>query len=406
MAMEQAKKTSDKDAVEAAVKSAADQAVIELGFDSQEAVLALIADSWDAVNKKGASKEEAGEEGDLAAKAAAAAAEKKKTEHTAKSGGYFGGWFGSSSSKTGAAAAKGGAADAAAAKGGAAEKGSEGKQFDIPETFTEMVRLNAAMTGANLGFVSIMLDEFNNLVLDTCRLGQLQEQTDILAMRIAKDTKGQIKTSEFKVCMLAAMRSLIPQRWDTQHEKAWAWLWDSIDTQLKLSMPLPVKYEVPVQNYVSAMSEAELGDIGLKVWYRMFAKEPKVEDVFKQSNERLKWIAVQAMLYSAKIYGNPTEMNAQMQALSLKHIMFKVNPAYFALFVECIDEEIKERCDDPNVTNGMNWSLTIIACILARGVESGSTPLLMAALNNNVKGLKGEMAKLPRGKRGMAMLSA
>jgi hemoglobin-like flavoprotein len=404
MAMEQAKKSSDKDAVEAAMKSAADQAVIELGFDSQEAVLLLISDSWDAVNKKGESKVEAGEKEGEEVKAAV-----KKTEHTAKSGGWFGGMFGSSSSKPGGyAAAKGGAKDAeSSGKGGAAaEKGSTDKQFDIPETFTEMVRLNAAMTGANLGFVNIMLDEFNNLVLDTCRLGQLQEQTDILAMRIAKDTKGQVKTSEFKVCMLAAMRSLIPQRWDTQHEKAWAWLWDSIDTQLKLSMPLPNKYEVPVQNYVAAMSEAELGDIGLKVWYRMFAKEPKVEDVFKQSNERLKWIAVQAMLYSAKIYGNPTEMNAQMQALSLKHIMFKVNPAYFALFVECIDEEIKERCDDPNVTNGMNWSLTIIACILARGVESGSTPLLMAALNNNVKTLKSEMARIPRGQRGMAMLSA
>jgi len=63
-------------------------------------------------------------------------------------------------------------------------------------------------------------------------------------------------------------------------------------------------------------------------------------------------------------------------------------------------------CDDPMVVDGMNWSLTIIACILSRGVEAGSTPLLMAALNNNVKQLKGEMAAIPRGQRGMAMLIA
>jgi len=289
------------------------------------------------------------------------------------------------------------------AKGAAKQE----KQFDIPETFAEMARLNAAMTGANVGYIDIMLDEFDNLVTDTCRMGQLQEQTDILAMRIAKDVKGVIKTSEFKVCMLAAMRSLIPKRWDTMHEKAWAWIWDSIDTQLKLSLALPSKYEGPVNRFISEMDPTTMGDIGLKVWLRMFVKEPAVENVFKQSNERLKWIAIQAMLYSAAIYRDPTSMNVQMQQLGLKHIMFRVNPAYFALFVECIDEELKERVEcDENTINGINWSLTVIACILARTVEAGSTPLLIAALNNNVKALKYELSIQQRGKRGMAMLSA
>merc|ERR1719183_117548 len=104
-----------------------------------------------------------------------------------------------------------------------------------------------------------MLDEFSNLVTETCRTGQLQEQTDILAMRIAKDVKGVIKTSEFKICMLAAMRSLIPQRWDTAHEKAWAWIWDSINTQLKLSLPLPAKYESSVTRFIKAQDPATPG---------------------------------------------------------------------------------------------------------------------------------------------------
>jgi len=384
---------SGDEAVQAAVKSAADSAVIDLGFESQEEVLALISESWAAVNKKGGQDDPAleGVEQEVVKKEDPSAAKKKSS------------WFswGSSSKSDGAESAE------VSKNKDATSKAQGEKQFDIPETFTEMVRLNAAMTGAKMEYINIMLDEFNNLVRDICKLGQLQEQTDILAMRIAKDTKGQTKTSEFKVCMLAAMRSLIPQRWDTQHEKAWSWLWDSIDTQLKLSLPLPAKYEIPVTRWVKEVNTPEeLGEIGLKVWYRMFAKEPKVEDVFKQSNERLKWIAVQAMLYSSAIYADPTAMNIQMQALALKHIMFKVNPAYFALFVECIDEEVRSRCDDPMVVDGMNWSLTIIACILARGVEAGSTPLLMAALKNNVKQLKGEMAAIPRGQRGMAMLSA
>jgi hemoglobin-like flavoprotein len=393
---EMAMKSGDG-AVQAAVKSAADSAVIDLGFESQEAVLTLISESWDAINKKGGKDDPAHEGGEqeIVKKQDPSAAKKKSS------------WFswGSSSKSDGYTTAAEGAEISKNKE--AASKAQGEKQFDIPETFTEMVRLNAAMTGAKMEYINIMLDEFNNLVRDICKLGQLQEQTDILAMRIAKDTKGQTKTSEFKVCMLAAMRSLIPQRWDTQHEKAWSWLWDSIDTQLKLSLPLPAKYEIPVTRWVKEVNTPEqLGEIGLKVWYRMFAKEPKVEDVFKQSNERLKWIAVQAMLYSSAIYADPTAMNIQMQALALKHIMFKVNPAYFPLFVECIDEEVRSMCDDPMVVDGMNWSLTIIACILSRGVEAGSTPLLMAALNNNVKQLKGEMAAIPRGQRGMAMLIA
>merc|ERR1711933_405376 len=48
------------------------------------------------------------------------------------------------------------------------DESSDGKQlsgkvatrFDMPETFVEMVKLNAAMTGANVTYISIVLDEF------------------------------------------------------------------------------------------------------------------------------------------------------------------------------------------------------------------------------------------------------
>jgi len=372
------------------------------GFDSQEAVLELIGDCWEEVSKKGfQEKKEDGQEDDYN-NAALAKKEAEKAAASKKSGSWFS--FGNKSKGYHAAGDKG----AEESDNGKPKTNASGeKQFDIPQTFTEMVRLNAAMTSANIQYINIMLDEFGSLVRDTVRLGELQEQTDILAMRIAKDVKGVIKTSEFKVCMLASMRSLIPKRWDLKHEKAWCWLWDSIETQLKLALPLPAKYEVPVARWVNDENDSKsLGDIGLKVWFRMFEKEPAVENVFKQSNERLKWIAVQAMIYSAAIYADPTRMNDEMQKLGLKHIMFRVNPRYFALFVSCIDDEIRSMGVDDNICNGMNWSLTVIACILARSVEAGSTPLLMAALSNNVKALKAELAGTARGKRGMSMLSA
>jgi len=375
------------------------------GFDSQEAVLALISDSWEEVSKKGKveAKSTFDQEGDNASEQQATKNEsgsKKKS-----SGGWFSFGRGKNDNGYNSASKEGAEHDKSMSLKNNNAKGD--KQFIIPQTFTEMVRLNAAMTSANIQYINIMLDEFGTLVRDTCRLGELQEQTDILAMRIAKDVKGVIKTSEFKVCMLASMRSLIPKRWDRQHEKAWLWLWDSIDTQLKLAMPLPAKYEVSVKRWINDEQDLKsLGDIGLKVWFRMFAKEPSAENVFKQSNERLKWIAVQALNSAVNIYANPTAVNTQMQALGLKHIMFRVKPHLFALFVACIDEELREMGTDKNVADGINWSLTVVACILARAVADGSTPILIAALTNDVKTLKAELAGTARKERGFLCLNA
>lgn len=69
-------------------------------------------------------------------------------------------------------------------------------------------------------------------------------------------------------------------------------------------------------------------------------------------------------------------------------------------------EELTERGAEETVIEGVNWSINVIASIMARTVEQGSTPILMAALNNNVKQLKKCLASQPRGSRAKAMLNA
>merc|ERR1712084_217640 len=171
----------------------------------------------------------------------------------------------------------------------------------MPETFNEMVKLNAAMTGANITYINIVLDEF----------------ADILAMRISKDVTTAFKTSEFKVCMLASMRSFIPAIWDTRHEQAWLWLWESIDVQLKESLKQPPKYEKPVARWVENLERKERREISMAIWERMFAKDPEAERVFKQSNERLIFIVEKAFENAAKIYQNPSECREYIQGLGL-----------------------------------------------------------------------------------------
>merc|ERR1711953_336006 len=261
-------------------------------------------------------------------------------------------------------------------------------------------------TGANITYINIMLDEFANIVRDVCKFGQLQEQTDILAMRISKDVKDAFKTSEFKVCMLASMRSFIPAIWDTRHEQAWLWLWESIDTQLKDSLKQPPKYEKPVDRWVNDLERNERRAISMAIWNRMFAKDPEAERVFKQSNERLIFIVEKAFENTARIYQSPSETRQYIQGLGLRHIMFGAKPHNFAMFVGCMKEELTDRGVDETVINGIDWSLSVIASTMARTVEQGSTPILMAALSNNAKELKKCLAAQPRGNRAKSMLNA
>ena len=52
---------------------------------------------------------------------------------------------------------------------------------------------------------------------------RLQQECDIVSIRIAKTSGDSVNLSEFKSCMLAALRSLLPTTWDTNHEVAWNW---------------------------------------------------------------------------------------------------------------------------------------------------------------------------------------
>jgi len=224
-------------------------------------------------------------------------------------------------------------------------------------------------------------------------------------MRLAKEVKGSIKVNEFKICLLATMRALIPGQWNVKLEKAWVWLWDSIEVHLRESLPLPNKYGKVVASFVGNLEDKERSDIGMSVWKRVFVEDPKAEDFFRQSNQRLIYIVSMAIRYSAEFFDDPEKTRATIEALALKHIMYQVHPKMFMLFVTCYDDEIRSRTDDELVQSGMHWSISIIASIMARVVEDGANPILTAALANDVKTLKRELGKVARGARGNSMLN-
>merc|ERR1719440_1816043 len=81
--------------------------------------------------------------------------------------------------------------------------------------------------------MSEVLACFDNMVRNVANSARLAEECDVLALRISKVVKGAVNLSEYKSCMLASLRSLLPKDWDSGHEVAWTWLWDNVERLVK-----------------------------------------------------------------------------------------------------------------------------------------------------------------------------
>ncbi|CAK9033979.1 Uncharacterized protein SCF082_LOCUS20697, partial [Durusdinium trenchii] len=61
--------------------------------------------------------------------------------------------------------------------------------------------------------------------------------------------KGKINLPEFKAVTLASLRSLLPAEWDSEHEVAWAWLWENIEGLLSAMLGKPKLQEEALEQY-------------------------------------------------------------------------------------------------------------------------------------------------------------
>ncbi|CAJ1364562.1 unnamed protein product [Effrenium voratum] len=100
----------------------------------------------------------------------------------------------------------------------------------VPTTFNEMFIFNAAVMGfSSSNWMTLVLEQFASIVTNAANSYRLQEECDILALRLAK-YRGPIQLNEFKAVMLAALRSLVPREWSSEHEVAWTWLWENVES--------------------------------------------------------------------------------------------------------------------------------------------------------------------------------
>ena len=115
------------------------------------------------------------------------------------------------------------------ASGEARDAASKDAATKVPQTFNEMFMFNGAVMGFGSSlWMNLVLEQFDNMVMNVANSYRLQEECDILALTFAK-YKGDINLGEFKAVMLASMRSLVPKDWDNDHEVAWSWLWENVE---------------------------------------------------------------------------------------------------------------------------------------------------------------------------------
>ena len=274
---------------------------------------------------------------------------------------------------------------------------------DVPRTFTEMFQWNCAVMGlSGRKWMQEILSSFAAMVEHIADMRRLQQECNIVSIRIAKVTAAGVSwvnLSEFKSCMLAALRSLLPTVWDTTHEVAWNWLWDNIETILKKTMGKPLLWEQSLQGMFATLSDEQLFNFRVSLYDRFFAAVPAGQDYFKQSNTRLHFIAESATNMSLKLLQDPWQMVDDVSALGLRHVGYGIPTEMFGPFTEAAVEALRGYVSDTMCMEAFGWSLSIISQMLVHTVTEGSTIVMKAINNNSVSQLVKALSCAPRGER-------
>jgi hypothetical protein len=154
-----------------------------------------------------------------------------------------------------------------------------------------MFIFNAAVMGfGNRAWMKEVLYSFGTIVTNVSNTYRLQEECDVLSLRMAK-YRGSINLTEYKAVMMASLRSLVPKDWSSAHEVAWAWLWENVERILKALMGKPSLQQKALDKLYKTMDESQQAYVRREVYAKFFTLAPTGQDYFKQSTTRLHFIA-------------------------------------------------------------------------------------------------------------------
>lgn len=156
------------------------------------------------------------------------------------------------------------------------QKRRKDREHDVPKTFYDMFCFNAAVMDLLEPWMYEILDCFEVIVLNAANTSRLQEECDVLTLKIAKTEAdcASIKLSDFKAVMLASLRSLVPKGWSSSHEAAWSWLWEQVENLLRAQLDRTQQRELALVHAFASMDDQIRERISWALYGKFFQLVP------------------------------------------------------------------------------------------------------------------------------------
>ena len=286
---------------------------------------------------------------------------------------------------------------------------------------------NEVMGQKTEGWMEELLKVFHVLVDMISSPIHLQEECDLLAINLITRSQN-IDFEKFKPVMLAALRSLLPKQWSTVHENAWEWLWSTVARNLNESTMKVRAFKPYNVKLFSTLEEEQLDRFRKDVYTDFFSRAPASQDLFKQSQTRLRYIADRVLQASSDMFQkNKDETLDDLSALGLRHVGYGIPIELFGPFVESCVQIMRTLISEfPNdnesmklvwcpkdhahqlpekdvrehmMIEGFRWSIGLTARVLVRTIMDGSTAVMQGIHLDDPRRLRRALLDAPRVER-------
>lgn len=301
-------------------------------------------------------------------------------------------------------------------------------------SFARMCAFSCEVMGQKTeAWMDELLKVFNILVEMISSPVHLQEECDLLAINLITRSLS-IDFEKFKPVMLAALRSLLPKQWSTLHENAWQWLWTTVARNLNESTMKVRAFKPYNVKLFKTLTEDHLNRFRVDIFTAFFAKSTASQDLFKQSQSRLRYIADRVLQSSSDMFQkNKDETLDDLSALGLRHVGYGIPIELFGPFADCCVEVMHpmiQEFENPIVSTkmiwcpkdkahqipeneipehmmieGFRWSISLTARVLVRTIMDGSTAVMQAIHFDDSKRLRRALQDAPRVERSVWQLA-
>lgn len=270
----------------------------------------------------------------------------------------------------------------------------------VPTTFTDMFFFNSAVLGftASLWMLEVLAC-FDGMVQNASNPVRLAEECDVLALRMSNVTQDKVNLTEFKGCMMASLRALLPKVWTTHHEDAWSWLWSTVEQLLQKVLGTPAMYMKALDLWMRTLDDEQRHEMRKNIYLTFFETTPVGQDYFISSNTRLHFIADLIFRMTLELYREPVKVADEISAIGLRHVGYGIPTELFGPYVSASIEVVSKMCADKLPVDAFSWSLALISKMLVRVVTQGSTHVMKAINANSPKQLQKALAPAPRSQR-------